>query len=373
MTDNTAMESTRVSALADRHRALGSNLGDWNGMGVPWDYAADACDEHDAVREAAGLFDVSGLKKIHVRGADSDAVVDHVITRNMAKIGIGRSAYGPVLTEGGTIADDAIIAHMGENDWLVIHGSGGTMAHLEDFAAGKRVDIEFDDVLHDISLQGPKALELLNAHTPIDLTILSYFHQRETELFSHKCVLSRTGYSGEWGCEIFANADVIVDLWDQILGHGETMGVLPCSFTCLDKVRVEAALLFYPYDMTEQNTPWEVDLGWAIARSGADFRGKAAVLAAEGKEKVKLAGIVINHDEALAGGEKLLQDGREVGVVNSPAYSHRMRKSLALCHVTSGLEVPGTRLAVEGEDISTTAIVERIPFYDPEKTRTHAG
>ncbi len=365
-------ESTRVSALADRHRALGSDLGDWNGMGVAWNYATDPCDEHDAVREAAGLFDVSALKKIHVRGPDADAVVDHIITRNMAKIYVGKSAYGPILNERGTFSDDAIIAHMAENDWLVVHGSGETMERLQESAAGRNVDIEFDDVLHDISLQGPKAVDLLDAHTPMDLRALKYFHHQETELFGHKCVLSRTGYSGERGYEIFANADVIVDIWDQIVGHGAEMGIMPCSFTCLDKIRVEAALLFYPYDMTDQNTPWEVGLGWSISRGGADYRGKAAVLAAEGKEKIKLAGIVVDHDDALAGGEKLLQDGREVGVVNSPAYSHRMRKSLALCHVAPGLEAPGTRLEVVGEGISTTATVERIPFYDPEKTRTHA-
>ena len=102
-------ESTRKSALAERHRALGSDLGDWNGMGVAWSYASDPCDEHDAVRTAAGLFDVSGLKKIHVRGPDSLAVVDHIITRNMAAIDPGKSAYGPLLTEEGTICDDAIV------------------------------------------------------------------------------------------------------------------------------------------------------------------------------------------------------------------------------------------------------------------------
>ncbi len=103
-------ESTRTSALAERHRALGSDLGDWNGMGVAWSYASDPCDEHDAVRTAAGLFDVSGLKKIHVRGPDSLAVVDHIITRSMAAIDPGKSAYGPLLTEAGTICDDTIIA-----------------------------------------------------------------------------------------------------------------------------------------------------------------------------------------------------------------------------------------------------------------------
>lgn len=364
-------ESTRVSALADRHRALGSDLGDWNGMGVAWNYATDACDEHDAVRTAAGLFDVSGLKKVHVRGPDSLSVVEHVITRNMAAIYPGKSAYGPVLTEQGTICDDAIIFNMGDDKWLVVHGSGEAMERLEESAQGKNVEIEFDDVLHDISLQGSKAVKLLDAHTPIDLASVKYFHHQETELFGHRCVISRTGYSGERGYEIFANTDVIVDIWDKILEHGKPMGIMPCSFTCLDKIRVEAALLFYPYDMTKENTPWEVGLDWALSRKG-DYRGKNAVFAAEGKEKINFAGIVADYDDILAGGEKLLLDGKEVGVVNSPAYSHRMKKSLALVHLTPEASAVGTKLEVQGEGMSCAAMVGRIPFNDPEKTRTHA-
>ena len=364
-------DSTRVSALAGRHQALGSDLGDWNGMGAAWNYATDACDEHDAVRTAAGLFDVSGLKKVHVRGPDSLMVVDHVITHNMAAVYRGKSRYGPVLTEHGTICDDAVIFNMGDDEWLVVHGSGETMERLRESARGKNAAIEFDDVLHDISLQGPRALELLDLHTPIDLAGLKYFHHQETELFGHKCLISRTGYSGERGYEIFAKADVIVDIWDQILEHGKPMGIMPCSFTCLDKIRVEAALLFYPYDMTKENTPWEVGLGWALSRK-SDYRGKDAVFAAQGKEKIKFAGIVAEYDDILTGGQKLFLDGREVGVVNSPAYSHRMTKSLALVHLVPEAAGIGTKLELPSDSISRAATVERIPFYDPEKTRTHA-
>ncbi len=365
-------ESTRTSALADRHRALGSDLGDWNGMGVAWSYASDPCVEHDAVRTAAGLFDVSGLKKIHVRGPDSLAVVDHVITRNMPTIYPGKSAYGPILTERGTFCDDAIIANNGDNNWMVVHGSGETMERLQESAAGKNVSIDFDDFLHDISLQGPKAVEFLDQHTPLDLPSLKYFHHAPTELFGHKCTLSRTGYSGERGYEIFANGDVIVDIWDNIVGEGKAHGIMPCSFTCLDKIRVEAALLFYPYDMTKEHTPWEVGLGWSVSLKKGDFRGKDAVFAAEGKEKIKFAGIVADHDDIIDAGAKLLVDGREVGVVNSPAFSHRMKKSLALVHLTPEAAAIGTKLRVEGENVSCDATVERTPFYDPDKTRTHA-
>lgn len=361
----------RVSALYDRHVALGANLDDWNGMDVAWGYSTDPCDEHDAVREAAGLFDVSGLRKVRVRGKDALAVVDHVITRDMTKIYPGKSAYGPILTEDGTICDDAIIANNGDNDWLVVHGTGECMQRLEESGHGKDVSISFDDDLHDISLQGPKAVEFLDKQTPINLPALKYFHHQRTTVFGHDCVLSRTGYSGERGYEIFATAANVVAIWDAILERGKDIGILPCSFTCLDKIRVEAALLFYPYDMTKANTPWEVGLDWALSKDGS-YRGKQPVFASKGNEKVKLVGIVARHDDALTGEEKLCKGGEEIGTVNSPAFSHRMNKSLALCHVRPDLSQVGTELVVRGSDLETTATIERIPFYDPAKKRTHA-
>ena len=189
-------ELSRTSALAERHRDLGSDLEDWNGMGTAWTYDTDPDDEHDAIRESAGLFDMSGLKKVHVRGPDADSVIDHVITRNMALVPRGQSAYGAILTAQGTVCDDAIVANNGDAGWLLVHGSGESMKRLQESSEGKNVDIEFNDDLHDISLQGPRALDFLNQHTPLDLPSLGYFHQQQTELFGHRCILSRTGYSG---------------------------------------------------------------------------------------------------------------------------------------------------------------------------------
>ena len=192
-------------------------------------------------------------------------------------------------TEG--ICDDAIIAHLGEEEFLVVHGSGEAMERLEESSEGKGVSIEFDDDLHDISLQGPKALELLAPYTPINLSALRYFHQERTTLFGRPVILSRTGYSGERGYEIFASAANIVPIWEEIIEKGRPFGAMPCSFAGLDKIRVEASLLFYPYDMTSQNTPWEVTLGWAVSRGNGSFRGKEAVLERKGKDKVRLVGI----------------------------------------------------------------------------------
>ena len=360
-------ELSRTSALASRHTALGSGLEDWNGMGTAWTYDTDPNDEHDAVRERAGMFDMSPLKKVFVRGPDAKAVLDHLTTRNMSKIATGKAAYLCVLTERGGIADDAIVSCNGSGEWMIVHGSGDTMALLEASAKGRDATLEFTDDLHDLSVQGPAALDILNGHCDIDLAALAYFEHAPASLFGHACRISRTGYSGERGYEIFADGSVITDIWDKLVDTG----VMPCSFTALDKVRIEAGLLFYGYDMTEDNTPWEVGLGFTVSRTKGDFRGKKALMAAKGSEKINNVCLDINHPDMVAGGETLSLNGESVGVVNSPCYSHRLGKSLALAHVRPGVGA-GTSLTVSGDGIDTTATIVESPIYDPRKSRTHA-
>lgn len=360
-------ELSRTSALASRHTALGSGLEDWNGMGTAWTYDANPNDEHDAVREAAGMFDMSPLKKVFVRGRDAMAALDHLTTRDMTKIQPGEAAYLCVLTEKGGIADDAIVSNNGGDEWMIVHGSGDTMALLEASASGRDVQLEFTDDLHDLSVQGPKSLEVLDANCDIDLGDLAYFRHAPARLFGHPCRISRTGYSGERGYEIFARAAVIGDIWDKLI----EAGVMPCSFTALDKVRIEAGLLFYGYDMTEDNTPWEVGLGFTVSKTKGEFRGRDALMAAKGKEAINNVCLDIDHTDMVAGGETLSLDGNEVGVINSPCHSHRLGKSLALAHVHPSVIV-GTTLKVAGDGIDTTAAVVALPIYDPKKEKTHA-
>jgi len=357
---------SRTSALASRHTALGSGLEDWNGMGTAWSYATDPNHEHDAVRERAGMFDMSPLKKVMVRGPDAAAVLDHLTTRDITKIAPGHAAYLCVLSETGGIADDAIVSNNGGDEWMIVHGSGDTMALLTASAMGRDVQITFTDALHDLSVQGPKSCEILNAHCDIDLPALVYFQHAAVRLFGHPCRLSRTGYSGERGYEIFADAAVIGDIWDKLAA----LSVMPCSFTALDKVRIEAGLLFYGYDMTEANTPWEVGLGFAVSKNKGDFRGKQSVLAAKGKEAVQNVCLDIDHQEIIAGGAALSLNGVGVGTTNSSCFSHRMNKSLALAHIDPGIAM-GAVLALSGDGIVTSATVVNAPIYDPGKLRTH--
>lgn len=359
--------SDRESILASRHRELGSKLEDWCGMGTAWSYDSDARDEHDAIRENAGLFDVSGLRKVWVTGADAQAVIDYTITRDLTKIVPGQSVYALVLTEEGTVTDDCIVACFSKEKYLVAHGSGHCQDMLEASAKGKDVKVEFDDSIQNLALQGPKSHKILDPHTPFDLASLKYFHQVETTFLGHDVIISRTGYSGELGYEIYSKRENIPEMWDKILEIGKDEGVVPCSFDCLDKIRVEAALLFYPYDMHEEVSPWGLGVNFAISRDKGDFRGKEVLFAAEGKNKVKVVGLVMDHDDAVEDGDLYL-DGEKVGTINSPVWSHRMNKSIALGHVTPEHAAVGTKFEVRGS-LNTTAEIHSIAFYDPEKKR----
>lgn len=357
---------SRTSALASRHRALGSGLEDWNGMGTAWTYSTDPCDEHNAVREHAGVFDMSPLKKVMVSGPDAKATLNHLTTRDVTRIATGSAAYLSVLTDKGGVADDAILSNNGDNEWMIVHGSGDTMALLAESANGRDVQFELCDDLHDLSVQGPMSQSILNAHCDIDLENMAYFDHAQAQLFGHACRLSRTGYSGERGYEIFADKAVIGDIWDSLVAEG----VMPCSFTALDKVRIEAGLLFYGYDMTEQNTPWEVGLGFTVSKNKGDYRGKDAVMAAKGHEALENVCLEIDHDDMVAGGERLIFEGADVGVVNSSCYSHRLQKSLALAHINPGI-ADRSILRLVGDGFEATAMVVQSPVYDPEKQRTH--
>lgn len=364
------MASKRQSALAERHKALGSPLGDWNDMDVPWEYDQDVNAEHKAVRTAAGLFDVSGLKKMHITGPDALAVLNHLCTRDLTRIYPGKSVYALMLNDEGGITDDCIMFHIKPNDWLMVHGGGTGRERLAESAEGKDISIQFDDDLHDISLQGPKAVDFLDQHTPFDLPSLKYFHQVPTTLFGHHCMISRTGFSGERGYEIFASGANVVPIWDAILEQGKSEGIMPCSFNCLDMLRVEAALLFYPYDMSEKHSPWELDLGFAVAKNKeADFRGKAACFASKGKEKIKNYGVAADSDQAVELEAGVFADGERIGEVTAPMYSTVLNQSLAMVQIKPEYAKPGVKVEIKGETISCTATTHAVPYYDPEKKK----
>ena len=362
----------RVSVLEHRHVELGAGMVDWNDMAVAWTYYTDVDEEHAAVREAAGLFDLSGLRKLHIKGPDAVEMVDYLLPRDMSKIIVGKAGYSLILTKDGGIEDDAIIYRLAEDHYLLVFGTGDTLKQVEIAARDRDVEYYLDDDMHCLSLQGPKAVDLLNQHTPIDLNELKYFHQQETMLFGHKVLIARTGYSGERGYDLFVPAVSAIDVWDEILEVGKSEGVLACSFVCLNTVRIEAGLHFYPYDMSVDTTPWEAELGWSVSTSKGDYIGKPGVMKTRGNQRYYFCGIVADHDECfgepIAGGEKVYAFGKEAGKMTATLYSNRMRKAIGFAHLQQFAAAEGTPLVIHGTATVTGEVVP-LPFYDPEKKK----
>jgi len=371
--------SWRTTILADRHRALGSQLEDWNGMGTAWTYASELADAHEAIRTRAGLMDVSGLKKVHYVGPHAEALLQEAVTRDVRKLYPGRCVYATMLDERGKFTDDCIVYRTGPNAWFVVHGAGTGHEQLTRVAAGRQVAVLFDDDLHELSLQGPLSVDFLAEHVP-GLRGLRYFHHIATQLFGRPVMISRTGYTGERGYEIFCKAEDAGAIWDTILELGVPQGIVPCAFTTLDWLRVESYLLFYPYDNSQMypfadeapgDSLWELGLDFTVSPGKTGFRGAEEHARLQGRERFKIYGVLLQGDAAAAEGDTLHADGDEVGVITCAMYSRLTGRSMALARLDVEHAVHGTPLQVRGS-LETGAIAHTLPFDDPTKAKRTA-
>ncbi|MBO0663977.1 aminomethyltransferase family protein [Jiella sp. MQZ9-1] len=366
-------EITRHSALEERHRALGSTLdGEWNGMPLPQTYATDPDDEVVAVRTKAGLFDVTALRMIDVRGSDSVRALNHMLTSNVAKLKPGQSAISNIVDANGSLIDDVLVYRDAPDIFRLSHGGGDLENVIATFFDGLDASWEKNDDVHILSLQGPSSLATLNPHTSFDLSRLSYFEHAETLLFDTPVSIGRGGYSAELGFEVFCRRADAVAMWDAILAAGAPFDVIPVSWACLDIVRVEGALLFFPFDMPEGDTsPFEVGAEWTIDLDKPDFYGKSALLKRKAEIRCAQVGLEIDATIAIEPGARLVKDGETIGTVNSTTYSRYLMKSLALGHVVPQAAAPGTAIQVVSAAGEFAAHVVRTPFYDPLRLRTH--
>jgi len=371
--------SWRFSTLADRHRALGSDLEDWSGMGTAWSYAkGDPEKEYLAIRTKAGLMDVSGLKKVHITGPAASHVIDRATTRNVEKIMPGRSVYATMLNDAGKFVDDCVIYRMGPNSWMVVHGSGQAHEQLTMAATGRDVSIRFDDNLHDLSLQGPIAVDYLQKHVE-GIRNLNYFSHMQTSLFGLPVMISRTGYTGERGYEIFCRGQDAPTIWDRILDEGASMGIIPCRFTTLDLLRTESYLLFFPYDNSEMypfenegpgDTLWELGLDFTVSPGKTGFRGAEEHYRLKGKERFKIWGLKLDGTNAPGNGAPVFRGGKQVGLVTQAMYSSLNKHNIAIARLPVDCANNDTKLTVRcathGE---IPAVTHSMPFYDVEKKR----
>ncbi len=351
-------------------------------METAWTYSSsDLADEHEAIRTRAALMDVSGLRKAHLVGPHSHHILQRATTRDVRKIHPGKSVYACMLNDAGKFTDDCILYRTGPNAWMVVIGSGTGYEELTKDLSGKNAALLFDDDLQDLSLQGPLAVDYLDRHVP-GIRQLKYFHHMQTTLFGKAVMISRTGYTGERGYEIFCKAEDAPAIWDQILAEGREMGIVPASFTALDWLRVESYLLFYPYDNSQMypfadeapgDTLWELGLDFTVSPGKTGFRGAEEHARLKGKERFKIYGVIAETDNVLDAGDELFANGKPAGVVTCGMYSRQTKRSLAIARMAVDAARDGVELEVRGKAVQCRAMAHSLTFDDPGKTKRNAA
>ena len=367
---------SRTSQLDGRHAELGATFEGptWNGMRLPWAYAQDLQDEVVATRTRASLIDVTAVNLIDVSGPDAEAVIDRMVTIDVTRLEPGFGRIAAEVNDHGALCDDILVIRHAPDRFRISHGSGATPRQLARCAEGMNVRIASDQETHCLTLQGPISASVLGPHCGDDLTRLAYFQFIDTTLLGKKVVVSRSGYAGEFGLEIYCAPGDAVHLWDTILALGQPRGVMAASWNCLEITRIESCLLFFPCEMPEgDTTPWEVRMHWAVdVEKPGDYIGKQAVLASRGKERFLQAGLLIKASSAVEMGAKLFASGQDVGVVTSAGFSRYLMQSLAMVHLKPQAAALGTAIEVRNPNgVTIPAVVVTTPFYDPLRLRTH--
>jgi aminomethyltransferase len=335
---------------------------DFGGWELPQQYTSIR-DEHLAVRKAAGLFDVSHMGRFRVRGDDSFGFLQTVVTNDLGRIQRGMAQYNLLCTDAGGIVDDVIV-YWGDEGFFVVVNASNREKDLAWMREHAPAGVEVEDRTFELSLlalQGPRAEELIPSSGVDDIP---YFGFRSGKVAGVDGMISRTGYTGEDGFEIFVAADRVGQVWDAILEKGRSQGVLPAGLGARDAARLEAALRLYGNDMDETVNPYEAGLGWAVKLGKGDFVGSEALarVRQEGPRRT-LIGIKSKPGDIPRHGAAVKGEAGRSGVVTSGTHSFFLGHPIALAMV----EVPsfrvGDEVAVEVRGREAQAEVVRLPFY----------
>ena len=359
---NLRSSETRRTPLYDRHVALGGRMVDFGGWDLPQQYTSIR-DEHLAVRKAAGLFDVSHMGRFRITGGDSFDFLQNVVTNDLGRIERGMAQYNLLCKDDGGVVDDLIV-YWGEEGFFVVVNASNREKDLAWMREHAPAGVKIEDRTFELALlafQGPKAEELMPSSGLADIP---YFGFRTGEIAGVKGMISRTGYTGEDGFEIFVAADRVGHVWDAILEKGRPEGVLPAGLGARDAARLEAALRLYGNDMDETVNPYEAGLGWAVKLDKGEFVGREALTKIrQAGPRRTLMGIKTQPGDIPRHGAAVKGEAGRNGVVTSGTHSFFLGHPIALAMV----EVPsfrvGDTVAVEVRGREAEAEVVKLPFY----------
>jgi len=365
--------------LHGEHVRLGARMVPFAGFEMPVQYTG-LMEEHRAVRERAGLFDVSHMGEIFVRGPRALEFVQRISCNDHSKMTVGRAQYTGLMYPEGTFVDDMLVHKMAEDEYLLVVNAANLekdFAYLEELASGEadvRVENE-SDRWAQIAFQGPLAAEILQPLVDVDLAAIRYYRFVHGTVLGHEAIVARTGYTGEDGFELYTAPDPAPEIWRAILEAGKDRGVLPAGLGARDTLRLEAGMCLYGNDIDETTTPLEAGLGWIVKLDKGDFIGRDILerQAEEGVERRLVGFEVTGRGIARHGYPLALEEGGEpVGSVTSGTHSPTLGKPIGMAYVPADSAEPGTPLFIEIRKRWTSAVIVPLPFYSRKKKKAGA-
>jgi len=356
--------------LYERHCQLGGKMVEFGGYDLPVQYTSIR-EEHAAVREAAGLFDVSHMGQIYLRGADSAAAADRLFTRRATDLASGRIRYGLLCNEEGGVVDDVTCYRFAEDELMFCVNASNVEKdyrwiddHCRDFHATVEVD-NASDATGMLAIQGPASTEILERISSPAVETLRRFRCDTIEVAGRTASVSKTGYTGAAGFELYVAAADVVAVFDALLEAGRPLGLIPAGLGARDTLRLEAALPLYGHELDDRTTPYEAGLGRFVDLDAREFIGAAALRRASAETPTRqLVGFVMEGRGIARAEYAVAIAGETVGVVTSGSPSPTLGKSIGLAYVPPEHGVPGSRFDVLIRGRPVAAMVVETPFLD---------
>ena len=365
----------RKTALNDLHRAMGGRMVEFGGWDMPVQYPAGTMAEHLRTRTHAGLFDVSHMGEIDVRGPDAIPFVNRLVSNDATKLVDGQAQYSALTTPEGTVIDDLLVYRLAEDHLLLIVNAGTTDKDWDWIKSHyQNDDVELRNASAEycqIALQGPDAISILQKLTDVPLSEIKYYHFRYAPVDTVPSIISRTGYTGEDGFEVYAPPDKAEQLWKRILdagNFGSDDGVLPCGLAARNTLRLEAGMCLYGHEIDENTTLLEANLGWIAKLNKTDFIGREAL--AKQKEagiKRKLVGFEVTDRGIARDGQDVLIDRQCVGRVTSGSPAPFLKKNIGMAYVPVDFADAGQRIQIDVRGKLLAAEIVPLPFYKRAK------
>jgi aminomethyltransferase len=361
-------DALKETPLHGEHLRLGGKMVPFAGYAMPVQYPSGIQQEHRAVREGAGLFDVSHMGEFHLAGPDALSLLQEVTVNDASTLEVGQAQYSALCREDGGVIDDLLVYRTGEETWLLVVNAANReadWAQVSARAGGRELELEDrSDAVGLLALQGPASQEILAPLTDVPLESLGYYRCAAGTVAGVEALVARTGYTGEDGFELYLPAGETVPVWRALLEGGEATGLLPAGLGARDTLRLEMGYALYGNDLDREHTALEAGLGWIVKLDKGDFVGREALARQKeaGVER-RLAGIRLTGRGFPRPGYPVVVDGAEVGILTSGTVSPTLGEGIALAYLPTALATPGTEVAIRVRDREIPGRVQRPPFY----------